>query len=153
MKIKDGKMSKILTRFNIKTELLELIEEQSKNQNISKHDFLNSLLYDTLVKKDDRLSQHIARDIENLILILLTSNHKFETIQSIFQEANQIDKVKRDFLSLRRNTQSKVAKTMWAKLMKELAPSSFNELKNREDAIEKLKSIFKIVSSHKELFV
>jgi hypothetical protein len=143
---------KILTRFNIQTELLELIQTQAKEQNISKHDYLNQVLYDKLIKKDNRLSHHIARDIENLILLFLTNEKKFENIPAVFQEADQIDKVKREFLSLRRNTQSKRAKTMWAKLMKELSPASFKTLKNRDEAIEKLKAIYVIVASHQEMF-
>lgn len=144
---------KILTRFNIQTELLELIQIEANQQNISKHDYLNQLLYDKLVKKDNRLSHHIARDIENLILLLiLMSGKKFENIPAVFQEADQIDRVKREFLSLRRNTQSKRAKTMWAKLMKELSPASFKTLKNRDEAIEKLKAIYDIVASHQEMF-
>ncbi|MDD3459152.1 MAG: hypothetical protein PHO74_06715 [Weeksellaceae bacterium] len=143
---------KILTRFNIQTELLELIQTQANQQNISKHDYLNQLLYDKLIKKDNRLSHHIARDIENLILLLLTNEKKFENIPAVFQEADQIDRVKREFLSLRRNTQSKSAKTMWAKLMKELAPSSFKTLKSRDEAIEKLKAIYDIVAGHQEIF-
>lgn len=143
---------KILTRFNIQTELLELIQTQAKEQNISKHDYLNQLLFDKLIKKDNRLSNHIARDIENLILLLMTRETKFENIPEIFQEADQIDKLKREFLSLRRNTQSKSAKTMWAKLMKELAPASFKTLKSRDEAIEKLKAIYDIVAGHQEVF-
>lgn len=143
---------KILTRFNIQTELLELIQIEASHQNISKHDYLNQLLFDKLIRKDNRLSQHIARDIENLILLLLTNGAKYENIPAVFQEADQIDKLKREFLSLRRNTQSKSAKTMWAKLMKELAPSSFKTLKSRDEAIEKLKAIYDIVASHQEMF-
>lgn len=143
---------KILTRFNIQTELLELIQTHAKEQNISKHDYLNQLLFDKLIRKDNRLSQHIARDIENLILLLLTNGAKYENIPAVFQEADQIDKLKREFLSLRRNTQSKSAKTMWAKLMKELSPASFKTLKNRDEAIEKLKAIYDIVASHQEVF-
>lgn len=143
---------KILTRFNIQTELLELIQTEASKQNISKHDYLNQLLFDKLIRKDNRLSQHIARDIENLILLLLTNGAKYENIPAVFQEADQIDKLKREFLSLRRNTQSKSAKTMWAKLMKELAPSSFKTLKSRDEAIEKLKAIYDIVASHQEMF-
>lgn len=143
---------KILTRLNIQTELLELIQTQANQQNISKHDYLNQVLYDKLIKKDNRLSHHIARDIENLILMLLTTEKKFENIPAVFQEADQIDRVKREFLSLRRNTQSKRAKTMWAKLMKELSPASFKTLKNRDEAIEKLKAIYDIVASHQEMF-
>lgn len=143
---------KILTRFNIQTELLELIQTHAKEQNISKHDYLNQLLFDKLIRKDNRLSQHIARDIENLILLLLTNGAKYENIPAVFQEADQIDKLKREFLSLRRNTQSKSAKTMWAKLMKELAPSSFITLKSRDEAIEKLKAIYDIVAAHQEVF-
>lgn len=143
---------KILTRFNIQTELLELIQIEASKQNISKHDYLNQLLFDKLIRKDNRLSQHIARDIENLILLLLTNGAKYENIPAVFQEADQIDKLKREFLSLRRNTQSKSAKTMWAKLMKELAPSSFKTLKSRDEAIEKLKAIYDIVAGHQEVF-
>lgn len=143
---------KILTRFNIQTELLELIQTEANQQNISKHDYLNQLLFDKLIRKDNRLSHHIARDIENLILLLLTNGAKFENIPAVFQEADQIDRVKREFLSLRRNTQSKRAKTMWAKLMKELSPVSFKTLKNRDEAIEKLKAIYDIVASHQEMF-
>lgn len=143
---------KILTRFNIQTELLELIQSEADKQHISKHDYLNQLLYDKLIKGDNRLSHHVARHIENLILLLMTRETKFETIPAVFHEADQIDRVKREFLSIRRNTLSKRAKTMWAKLMKELAPASFKSLKSRDEAIEKLKAIYDIVASHQEVF-
>jgi hypothetical protein len=143
---------RLLTRFNIQTELLELIEEQSRNQNITKHDYLNQLLYDKLIKKDNRLSQHIARDIENLILILLTSEQKFPSIKEAMDESIKIDPIKRNILMQRRKVQRGAFKSFWNQILKEINPDQFLEIKTKEAAIEKLKTIFRIVFDNKEVF-
>lgn len=143
---------RLLTRFNIQTELLELIEEQSKNQNITKHDYLNQLLYDKLIKKDNRLSQHIARDIENLILILLTSEQKFPSIKEAMEAGIKIDPIKRNILMERREVKRGQFKSFWNQILKEINPDQFIEIKTKEAAIEKLKTIFRIVFENKEVF-
>lgn len=143
---------RLLTRFNIQSELLELIEEQSKNQNITKHDFLNNLLYDKLIKKDNRLSQHIARDIENLILVLLTNEQKFPNIKEAMDESIKIDHIKRNILMERREVKRGQFKSFWNQILKEINPDQFLEIKTKEAAIEKLKTIFRIVFENKEVF-
>lgn len=143
---------RLLTRFNIQTELLELIEEQSRNQNITKHDYVNQLLYDKLIKKDNRLSQHIARDIENLILILLTSEQKFPSIKEAMDESIKIDPIKRNILMDRREVKRGAFKSFWNQILKEINPDQFLEIKTKEAALEKLKTIFRIVFENKEVF-
>lgn len=143
---------RLLTRFNIQTELLELIEEQSRNQNITKHDYLNQLLYEKLVKKDNRLSQHIARDIENLILILLTSEQKFPSIREAMDESIKIDHIKRNLLMERREVKRGQFKSFWNQILKEINPDQFLEIKTKEAALEKLKTIFRIVFENKQVF-
>lgn len=143
---------RLLTRFNIQTELLELIEEQSRNQNITKHDYLNQLLYDKLIKKDNRLSQHIARDIENLILILLISEQKFPSIKEAMEAGIKIDPIKRNILMERREVKRGQFKSFWNQILKEINPDQFLEIKTKEAAIEKLKTIFRIVFENKEVF-
>lgn len=143
---------RLLTRFNIQTELLELIEEQSRNQNITKHDYLNQLLYDKLVKKDNRLSQHIARDIENLILVLLTTEQKFPSIKEAMAAGIKTDPIKRNILMERREVKRGQFKSFWNQILKEINPDQFLEIKTKEAALEKLKSIFRIVFENKEVF-
>lgn len=143
---------RLLTRFNIQTELLELIEEQSKNQNITKHDYLNQLLYDKLVKKDNRLSQHIARDIENLILVLLTTEQKFSSIKEAMEAGIKTDPIKRNLLMEKREVKRGQFKSFWNQILKEINPDQFLEIKTKEAALEKLKSIFRIVFDNKEVF-
>ncbi|ADR34632.1 hypothetical protein Sulku_1972 [Sulfuricurvum kujiense DSM 16994] len=143
---------RLLTRFNIQSELLELIEEQSRNQNITKHDYLNQLLYDKLIKKDNRLSQHIARDIENLILILLTSEQKFPSIKEAMDEGIKIDPIKRNILMERREVKRGQFKSFWNQILKEINPDQFIEIKTKEAALEKLKTIFRIVFENKQVF-
>lgn len=143
---------RLLTRFNIQSELLELIEDQSKNQNITKHDYVNNLLYDKLIKKDNRLSQHIARDIENLILILLTSEQKFPSIKEAMDEGIKIDPIKRNILMERREIKRGQFKSFWNQILHEINPDQFIEIKTKEAAIEKLKTIFRIVFENKEVF-
>lgn len=143
---------KILTRFNIKPELLEVIEIESDKQQISKHDFLNSLLYDKLIKKDNRLSQHIARDVENLLLVLLTSTQKFPSIKEAMEAGISIDKIKRNILMERREVKRGQFKSFWNQILKEINPDQFLEIKTKEAAIEKLKTIFRIVFENKEVF-
>lgn len=143
---------RLLTRFNIQTELLELIEEQSRNQNITKHDYLNQLLYDKLIKKDNRLSQHIARDIENLILVLLTTEQKFSSIKEAMEAGIKTDPIKRNILMERREVKRGQFKSFWNQILKEINPDQFLEIKTKEAALEKLKTIFRIVFENKEVF-
>ena len=143
---------RLLTRFNIQSQLLELIDEQSKQQNISKHDYLNQLLYDKLLKKDNRLSHHIARDIENLILVSLTSDQKFQTIKEAVEAANHIDPIKRNLLIEKREIKRGQFKSFWNQILKEINPDNFLEIKTKEAAVEKLKTIFRIVFDNKGVF-
>lgn len=143
---------RLLTRFNIQSELLELIEEQSRNQNITKHDYLNQLLYDKLIKKDNRLSQHIARDIENLILVLLTTEQKFSSIKEAMEAGIKTDPIKRNILMERREVKRGQFKSFWNQILKEINPDQFLDIKTKEAALEKLKTIFRIVFENKEVF-
>ena len=153
IKIKEYEMSKkILTRFNIKPELLEVIQTEADNQNISKHDFLNSLLYDKLIKKDNRLSQHIARNVENLILVLLTNEQKFPTIKEAIEAGIIADKIKRNVLMERREAKKERFTTFWRRILTELNPEQFVQIKTKEAALEKLKRLFQIAFENKEVF-
>jgi uncharacterized membrane-anchored protein YhcB (DUF1043 family) len=153
IKIKDEEMSKkILTRFNIKPELLEVIQIEADKQQISKHDFLNSLLYDKLIKKDNRLSQHIARDVENLILVLLTNEQKFPTIKEAIEAGIIADKIKRNVLMERREVKKERFTTFWRRILNELNPEQFVQIKTKEAALEKLKRLFQIAFENKEVF-
>lgn len=143
---------RLLTRFNIQSELLELIEEQSRNQNITRHDYLNQLLYDKLIKKDNRLSHHIARDIENLVLVLLTTEQTFPSIKEAMDAGIHIDPIKRNILMERREVKRGQFKSFWNQILKEINPDQFLEIKTKEAAIEKLKTIFRIVFENKEVF-
>lgn len=153
IKIKEYKMSKkILTRFNIKPELLEVIQNEADKQQISKHDFLNSLLYDKLIKKDNRLSQHIARDVENLILVLLTNEQKFPSIKEAIEAGISADKIKRNVLMERREAKKERFTTFWRRILNELNPEQFVQIKTKEAALEKLKRLFQIAFENKEVF-
>jgi uncharacterized membrane-anchored protein YhcB (DUF1043 family) len=143
---------KILTRFNIKPELLEVIQTEADKQQISKHDFLNSLLYDKLIKKDNRLSQHIARDVENLILVLLTNEQKFPTIKEAIEAGIIADKIKRNILMERREAKKERFTTFWRRILNELNPEQFVQIKTKEAALEKLKRLFQIAFENKEVF-
>jgi hypothetical protein len=143
---------RLLTRFNLQPELLALIEEQSHNQNITKHDYLNQLLYDKLVKKDNRLSQHIARDIESLLLVSMTTEQKFPSIKEAMEAAVHIDPIKRNILMERREVKRGQFKSFWNQILKEINPDQFLEIKTKEAALEKLKAIFRIVFDNKEVF-
>ncbi|MDD5052505.1 MAG: hypothetical protein PHO27_07235 [Sulfuricurvum sp.] len=143
---------RLLTRFNLQPELLALIEEQSHNQNITKHDYLNQLLYEKLVKKDNRLSQHIVRDVENLLLVQLTTQQTFSSIKEAIDAAIQIDPIKRNILMERREVKRGQFKSFWNQILKEINPDQFLEIKTKEAALEKLKTIFRIVFENKEVF-
>jgi len=110
------------------------------------------LLYDKLIKKDNRLSQHIARDIENLILILLTNEQKFPSIKEAMEAGIHIDPIKRNILMERREIKRGQFKSFWIQILKEINPDQFIEIKTKEAAIEKLKTIFRIVFDNKEVF-
>ena len=89
---------KILTRFNVKQEYLEIIDSESDKRGLSKHEYLNYVLYEFMVKKENRLSSHIVKNLENLVLMLLTSSEKYESIEEVFQQSYLIDVKKRELL-------------------------------------------------------
>lgn len=141
---------KTLTRFNINNEYLELIITEADKRSLSRHEFINYVLYEFLVKKENRLSNHVARDVENLVLMLLTSNTTYKNIEDVFQHVKLIDMQKREFLHEHKH--SKQDKSFWRQILQELHPSQFISIKTQKDANEKITTLYTIVKEHKELF-
>lgn len=141
---------KTLTRFNVKDEYIKLLDIESEKRGLSKHDFLNYVLYEYLVKKQDRLANHVAKNIENLVLMLLTSNTTYNTIQEVFNQVIIIDSQKQNLLHEQKY--SKKDKKFWNKLLLELHPSEFMKIKTQNDANNKITSLYNIVKEHKEMF-
>ena len=143
-------MSKALTRFNVETEYLELIDSEAEKRGLSKHEYLNYLLYEFMVKKENRLSNHVVRDVENLILMLLTSNDRYKNIKEVLKQASFIDATKRTILHEQKY--SKKDKTFWNKILTELSPTEFINLKTQSDANNKITALYNIVKEHREVF-
>ena len=143
-------MSKTLSRFNIKTEYLELINIEAEKRSISKHEYLNFVLYEYMIKQHNRLSNHVVRDVENLVLMLLISDKKYKNIEEVLKQACFIDAKKRTILHEQKY--SNKDKTFWNKLLAELNPSEFKILKTQEDANNKITALYNIVKEHMEVF-
>ena len=141
---------KILIRFNIQSDYLEIIDNEADKRGLSKHEFLNYVLYEYLVKKENRLSNHVVRDVENLVLMLLTSNERYKDIKSVLKQASFIDAKKRTLLHEQKY--SNKDKTFWNKLLVELNPSEFIKIKTQEDANNKITALYNIVKEHMEVF-
>ena len=58
-------------------DVAELLEKEAKDQGINKSQVVTRLLKDNI---ENRLSKHIVRDIENLLLYLILQNENLKTI-------------------------------------------------------------------------
>ena len=141
---------KILTRFNVKQEYLVLIDSEADARGLSKHEYLNHILYEYMIKQQNRLSNHVVREVENLVLMLLTSSERYENIQEVYKQSILIDIQKRELLHEQKN--SKKEKTFWRKILIELRPQEFKNIKTQSDANEKISTLYKIVKEHREVF-
>jgi len=142
---------KILTRFNIQIDYLELIAIESNKRGISKHEYLNYVLYEYLVKKQNRLSNHVVRDVENLVLMLLTSKDTYENLEDIFKKSKHIDKIKRTLLHKQKN--STADSGFFNQILTELHPDELLKITTQTQANSKLKTLYSIVEGHKDVFI
>ncbi|MBW6487699.1 hypothetical protein [Sulfurimonas sp.] len=104
---------KKLERFNLQIEYLTEIDNLSKKEFKTKHEVLNDILQQHFNNRDNRLSNHIAREIENLILFQImnkdVSNNM--TIEEIKQECNVINSKKKEYLKEKKEKNNSQFKT------------------------------------------
>lgn len=141
-----------LIRFNLLPEYIEAIHTEANKKGITHHDVMNDLIYSSLIHKENRLSNHILRTNENLLLLLLTSDVRFSSIKEAIDAGEQIDPVKRNLLIEKREFKKEHFSNFWRLILKEINPEQFVLVKTQEQALKKLKRIFHIAFSHKELF-
>lgn len=141
-----------LIRFNLLPEYIEAIHTEANKKGITHHDVMNDLIYGSLIHRESRLSNYILRTNENLLLLLLTSDKRFSSIKEAIQASEYIDPVKRNLLIEKRKFKKEHFSNFWQLVLKEIHPEQFVLIKTQEQALKKLKRIFHIAFSHKELF-
>lgn len=141
-----------LIRFNLNPDYIEAIHAEAQKKGVSHHDVLNDLIYGSLIAKDNRLSNHILRTNENLLLLLVL-DERFASIKDALEAADKLDPLKRNLLIEKRELKKERFASFWSQLLKEVNPEQFTLIKSQEMALSKLKRIYAIAQSHKELFV
>lgn len=142
-----------LIRFNLNPDYIETIHAEAQKKGVSHHDVLNDLIYSSLITKDNRLSNHILRTNENLLLLLLVSDDRFASIKDALEAGEKLDPIKRNLLIEKRELKKERFASFWTQLLKEVNPEQFALIKSQQMALSKLKRIYAIAQSHKELFV
>lgn len=142
-----------LIRFNLQPDYIEAIHSEAQKKGISHHDVMNDLIYSSLIAKDNRLSNHILRTNENLLLLLLISDERFPSIKEALEAGEKLDPLKRNLLIEKREMRKEKFASFWSQLLKEVNPEQFTQIRSQEMALAKLKRIYAIAQTHKELFV
>lgn len=142
-----------LIRFNLQPDYIEAIHTEAQKKGVSHHDVINDLIYGSLIAKDNRLSNHILRTNENLLLLLLISDERFASIKEALEAGEKLDPLKRNLLIEKRELKKEKFASFWSQLLKEVNPEQFTLIKSQEMALAKLKRIYAIAQAHKELFV
>ncbi|QOP46292.1 hypothetical protein [Sulfurimonas paralvinellae] len=98
------KFETVRKRYTFKKEIVELLEKESKKVKKTESEFLEDLIYKNSHERDNRLSNHIARDSENLILLqILNKGKQYSSIEEIYKDVNVINNDKKIYLSEKRN--------------------------------------------------
>ena len=142
-----------LIRFNLQPDYIEAIHAEAQKKGISHHDVMNDLIYGSLIAKDNRLSNHILRTNENLLLLLLISDERFASIIEALEAGEKLDPLKRNLLIEKREMKKEKFSSFFSQLLKEVNPEQFTLIKSQEMALAKLKRIYSIAQAHKELFI
>lgn len=152
------KVEKKLERFSLNVEYINLLEKEAIKQGKTKGEMLNHLLYESLVKRDNRLSNHIARMNEDLLLMLLLKDEKeYETIEDIFERSENISRLKSTIIKEKREIKKTNQKNFWNEILsiintKELSKlKDMNEEERKETSYEKILKISNIIKKYMEV--
>lgn len=156
MNEKESEIENVRERFTINKEFYNLLKKEAHLQGKNESQMLNHILYESLVKRDNRLSNHIARDNENLLLMLLTEpEKKYGSLQEIFKERDTVSRNKSSLIKEIRNKKKTQENNFWKEILKVISIEEFKKLngldseKKKEKSFEKIIEIFKIVSKYK----
>jgi len=162
-------MTKKKILLNLEAAQFEALENKAKELGISKTEYIRSLIRQDLAgETKERLSKHIARDIEAMELIFLLNNMDLvekidekklmENIEKIYEKIRLINKVKGLYLKDYRAKKDKELKDFWNKILTLLEPKNFvNEVAvNGKLDIDKTKNfiakLYQIVKENKKLW-
>ena len=145
-------------------EVVELLEKGSKELGINKSQFITRLLKDNV---ENRLSKHIVRDIENLLLYLILQNdnqkqiNKNEIMQKldfIYKQTTAVKSAKALLLKEEREKKKNELKAFWHKVLELLEPNNFKKnilnkdgKYNPEKAKKYLKQLHNLIKENKNL--
>lgn len=145
-------------------EAVELLEKGSKELGINKSQFITRLLKDNV---ENRLSKHIVRDIENLLLYLILQNNELKPINKneliekldfIYKQGKIIRTSKSILIKGEREKKKTELKTFWNKVLTLLEPQTFMKKvsTNNKIDIEKTKKfigeLYELIKENKNLW-
>ena len=145
-------------------EAVELLEKGSKELGINKSQFITRLLKDNV---ENRLSKHIVRDIENLLLYLILQNNELKPINKneliekldfIYKQGKIIKTSKSILIKGEREKKKTELKTFWNKVLTLLEPKTFisKVSTNGKLDIEKTKKfiaeLYELIKQNKDLW-
>ena len=145
-------------------EVVELLEKGSKELGINKSQFITRLLKDNV---ENRLSKHIVRDIENLLLYLILQNNELKPINKneliekldfIYKQGKIIRTSKSILIKGEREKRKTELKTFWNKVLTLLEPKTFisKVSTNGKLDIEKTKKfiaeLYELIKQNKDLW-
>ncbi len=123
-------MKKVLLSLNQND--FELLDKESKRLGMNKSQFMRRLINDNV---ENRLSKHIVRDIENLLLFLILQNNLqikeidktnlVEKLDEIYEQTKNIKTSKMILLKEQKNKRKNEMKKFWNKVLKLLEPQNF----------------------------
>jgi hypothetical protein len=146
-------------------DVAKQLEKQSKELGITKSNYITQLIKENT---ENRLSKHIARDIENLVLYLLLNQENLKPINNenlmekldfIFNQGKIIKSSKSILLREEKKRKKQELKNFWNKILKMLEPNNFYKsigYQNGKINFNKLKSfiteLHKIIKENKKLW-
>jgi len=146
-----NKNETIRERFTISKIHYELLQNEANKQGKTISEMLNHILYESLVKPDNRLSNHIARTNENfLIMLLRNGNKQYSSIEEIFHDSYKINSEKKKNLKELRDKKYTKINSFWKDILKSVNLEEWKKIKKTEDAIKKIKEIHSILVNHKD---
>jgi len=150
---------------SLDNEVVELLEKGSKELGVSKSQFITRLLKDNV---ENRLSKHIVRDIENLLLYLILQNDNLQPIDKtnlmekldfIYKQGKTIRSGKSLLIREEREKRKTELKNFWNKILNLLEPDNFYEkigFNNGKIDLKKtktfLKELHKLINENKKLW-
>ena len=122
---------KVLLSLDIET--IELLEKGSKELGINKSAYITRLIKDNT---ENRLSKHIVRDVENLLLYLILQNTNLQQVDKnkiiekldfIYKQTTAVKSAKALLIKEERERKKEELKTFWHKVLTLLEPNNFKK--------------------------